>query len=233
MTSLSPELSPEIWNALLALDTPTVCNALEIVNPGRRARGFNIRPFVCVRPSLPPILGFARTVRIRAAHKPARRMDADGYYSYIAEGGPTPSIAIIQDVDDTPGYGAHWGEVNTNIHFGLGCLGVVTNGSVRDIPDSQAQFQMLAGMINPSHAFVNVVDWGGDVNVHGMEVSDSNLIHADMHGSVVVPVEDAEAIVDEAKKIIARERVVIEASQKPGFNMGKLREAWKGQTEIH
>mgnify|MGYP005664152851 FL=1 len=92
---------------------------------------------------------------------------------------------------------------------------------------------MLAGMINPSHAFVNVVDWGGDVNVHGMEVSDSNLIHADMHGSVVVPVEDAEAIVDEAKKIIARERVVIEASQKPGFNMGKLREAWKGQTEIH
>ena len=233
MTSLSPELSPEIWNALLALDTPTVCNALEIVNPGRRARGFNIRPFVCVRPSLPPILGFARTVRIRAAHKPARRMDADGYYSYIADGGPTPSIAIIQDVDDTPGYGAHWGEVNTNIHFGLGCLGVVTNGSVRDIPDSQEKFQMLAGMINPSHAFVNVVDWGGEVNVHGMEVSDSNLIHADMHGSVVVPVEDAEAIVDEAKKIIARERVVIEASQKPGFNMGKLREAWKGQTEIH
>ena len=233
MTSLSPELSPEIWNALLALDTPTVCNALEIVNPARRARGFNIRPFVCVRPSLPPILGFARTVRIRAAHKPVRRMDADGYYSYIAEGGPTPSIAIIQDVDDTPGYGAHWGEVNTNIHFGLGCLGVVTNGSVRDIPDSQEKFQMLAGMINPSHAFVNVVDWGGDVNVHGMEVSDSNLIHADMHGSVVVPVEDAEAIVDEAKKIIARERVVIEASQKPGFNMGKLREAWKGQTEIH
>ena len=233
MTSLSPELSPEIWNALLALDTPTVCNALEIVNPGRRARGFNIRPFVCVRPSLPPILGFARTVRIRAAHKPARRMDADGYYSYIAEGGPTPSIAIIQDVDDTPGYGAHWGEVNTNIHFGLGCLGVVTNGSVRDIPDSQAQFQMLAGMINPSHAFVNVVDWGSDVNVHGMEVSDSNLIHADMHGSVVVPVEDAEAIVDEAKKIMARERIVIEASQKPGFNMEKLREAWKGQSEIH
>ena len=233
MTSLSPELSPEIWNALLALDTPTVCNALEIVNPGRRARGFNIRPFVCVRPSLPPILGFARTVRIRAAHKPARRMDADGYYSYIAEGGPTPSIAIIQDVDDTPGYGAHWGEVNTNIHFGLGCLGVVTNGSVRDIPDSQEKFQMLAGMINPSHAFVNVVDWGGDVNVHGMEVSDSNLIHADMHGSVVFPVEDSEAIDEEAKMIIARERVVIEASQKPGFNMGKLREAWKGQTEIH
>jgi len=230
---LSPETSSEIWNALLALDTPTVCNALEVVNPGRRAWGFNIRPFVCVRPALSPMLGFARTVRIRAAHRPAKRMDADGYYQYIAEGGPMPSIAIVQDVDDTPGYGAYWGEVNTNIHFGLGCLGVVTNGSVRDIPDSQEKFQMLAGMINPSHAFVNVVDWGGDVNVHGMEVSHANLVHADMHGAVVVPEGDAEAIVEEAAKIMAREHIVIEASQKPGFNMEKLREAWKGQAEIH
>ena len=230
---LSPETSSEIWNALLALDTPTVCNALEVVNPGRRAWGFNIRPFVCVRPALSPMLGFARTVRIRAAHRPAKRMDADGYYQYIAEGGPMPSIAIVQDVDDTPGYGAYWGEVNTNIHFGLGCLGVVTNGSVRDIPDSQEKFQMLAGMINPSHAFVNVVDWGGDVNVHGMEVSHANLVHADMHGAVVVPAGDAEAIVEEAAKIMAREHIVIEASQKPGFNMEKLREAWKGQAEIH
>jgi len=71
------------------------------------------------------------------------------------------------------------------------------------------------------------------VNVHGMEVSDSNLVHADMHGAVVVPAEDAEAIVEEATKIMARERIVIEASQRPGFNMAKLREAWKGQTEIH
>ena len=51
------ELTAEIREGLLALDTPTVCNALEVVNPARRARGFNIRPFVCVRPTLPPMLG--------------------------------------------------------------------------------------------------------------------------------------------------------------------------------
>ena len=94
------ELTPKIRDALLALDTPTICNALETVNPERRARGFNIRPFVCARPSLSPILGYARTARIRAAHKPEERFDADAYYSYIAEGGPTPSIAIIEDIDE-------------------------------------------------------------------------------------------------------------------------------------
>jgi regulator of RNase E activity RraA len=227
------ELNEELRKGLLALDTPTVCNALEVVDPGRRARGFNVRPLVCIRPEMPPILGYARTVRIRAAHKPRTPMDRDGYYGYIAEGGPLPSIAVIEDIDDVPGYGAHWGEVNTNIHYGLGCLGVVTNGSVRDIPDSQENFQMLAGMVNPSHAWVNVVDWGLPVNVHGMEVADQDLVHADMHGAVVVPIESAAAIIEEATKITAREQIVIEASKQPGFNLEKLKAAFAGMAEIH
>ncbi len=227
------ELSKTIWDALQALDTPTVCNALEVVNPKRRAQGFNVRPFVCIRPELGTMLGYARTLRIRAAHRPSTSADGDAYYSYIAEGGPAPSITVVQDMDDTPGYGAFWGEVNTNIHYGLGSLGVITNGSVRDIPDSQPQFQMLAGMVNPSHAWVHMVDWGSPVTVQGMEVSHDDLVHADMHGAVVVPQEDAANIVEEAARIMAKERVVIEASQQPGFNMDKLREAWKGQTEIH
>lgn len=227
------ELTDELRDGLLALDTPTVCNALEVVDPERRARGFNIRPFVCIRPELGVMLGFARTVRIRAAHRPMQRFDADAYYSYIAEGGSTPSITVVEDMDDTPGYGAFWGEVNTNIHYGLGSLGLITNGSVRDIPDSQPNFQMLAGMVNPSHAYVHAVDWRGTVNVHGMEVSHGDLIHADQHGAVVVPLEHADAVIVEAEKIMARERIVIEASQQPGFNMDKLRRAWSGMAEIH
>ena len=118
------ELSEELGKALGELDTPTVCNALEAVDPSRRARGFNTRPLVCVHPELPPIVGFARTARIRAQHRPAKPQDSVGYYTYIAEGGPVPSIAVIQDLDDTPGYGALWGEVNTNVHYGLGCVGL-------------------------------------------------------------------------------------------------------------
>ena len=188
---------------LKVLDTPTVCNALEIVDPNRRTRGFNVRPFVCAHPELPSVVGYARTARIRATHKPMTPMDGDGYYTYIAEGGPLPSVVVIQDLDEIPGYGAFWGEVNTNVHYGLGCLGVVTNGCIRDIPDSQENFQMLAGMINPSHAWVHVVDWGTPVTIHGMEVEDGNLIHADMHGAVVIPSKSAKDVIEEAKKSAA------------------------------
>lgn len=227
------EVTDEMLEALARLDTPTVCNALEAVAPDRRARGFNIKPLVCAHPELAPRVGYARTARMRAAHKAAKPQDSDGYYSYIADGGPVPSIVVVEDMDENPGYGALWGEVNTNIHYGLGCQGVVTNGSIRDIPDSQPKFQMLAGMINPSHAWVHVVDWGVPVNVHGMEVAHGELVHLDMHGAVVVPAQHVEAVIAEAKKIIARERIVIDASQEPGFNMERLRAAWKGMAEIH
>jgi len=227
------EISDELAGALRALDTPTVCNALEVVNPGRRARGFNIKPLVCAHPELPSVVGFARTARIGAAHKPTTAQDSVGYYTYIAEGGPLPSIVVVQDLDENPGYGALWGEVNTNVHYGLGCLGVVTNGSIRDIPDSQEKFQMLAGMVNPSHAWVHVIDWGCPVNVHGMDVADQDLVHADLHGAVVIPLESAENVVTEAERIMTRERILITAAQQPGFNIKKMQEAWAGMAEIH
>lgn len=227
------EPTTEVLTRLGQLDTPTVCNALEVAAPERRTRGFNVKPLVCAHPELPPIVGFARTARIRAMHKPDRPPDNDGYYSYIAEGGPLPSVVVIQDLDEVPGYGAFWGEVNTNVHYGLGCIGLVTNGSIRDLPDSQEKFQMLAGMVNPSHAWVHVVDWEVPVNVHGMEVEHGALVHADRHGAVVVPVDKAEPVIEAATKIMARERILIEASQQPGFDMDKMREAWKGMSEIH
>ena len=54
------------------------------------------------------------------------------YLDYVAAA-PRPSVVVIQDKDEPAGYGAFWGEVQTNVHKALGCLGTVTNGSVRDI----------------------------------------------------------------------------------------------------
>ncbi len=231
------QLSAELIADLEQFDTPTVCNALEIVIPERRGYGYTTKPLVCTRPELKPMVGVARTARIRAAHpnvirgKEARAI-SDGYYAYVDEG-VKPSIMVIQDIDGDRGYGSHWGEVNSNIHAGFGCLGVITDGSVRDIPDIADGFQMLADRIGPSHAFVHVVDYGGPVTVAGMMVRDGDLIHADMHGAVVVPHEVADQVKAAAEQIARRERVIIEAAQQPGFNIDKLRAAQGSAAEIH
>jgi regulator of RNase E activity RraA len=224
--------------ALQAFDTPTICNALELVTPERRGFGYTTSPLVVAHPDLPPMVGYARTATIKAK-EPSPLSAVDGaqlrldYYKHM-EGGSEPGICVIEDIDDEPGYGAHWGEVQTNIHKGLGCLGVVTNGSVRDIPDSAPGFQMLAGEIGPSHAFVYVVDYGLEVTVAEMTVRPGDLIHADMHGAVVIPSDDVARKIPAAVELISRrEAVLIGAAQADGFNFDKLAEAIKGAGEIH
>ena len=183
------------------------------------------------------MIGYARTATIRAAHpsdlsgEEARAL-SDGYYEYI-DRGPKPSIAVIQDLDGSSGYGCLWGEVNSNIHKGLGCQGVITDGGVRDVPDIAPGFQMLAASVLPSHAFVHVVDYARPVDVAGMRVTDGDIIHADQHGAVVIPAEVIGQVQEAAQQLARREAVIISASQQPDFDIDKLRAAQGEAAEIH
>ncbi len=218
-------------------DTPTICNALELVAPERRALGFTIENLVCRAPEYPPMVGIARTAMIRAlapSTVPAPKAAAQriAYYEYVAQG-DLPTISVIQDLDPNPGMGAFWGEVNTAIHLGLGCLGVVTNGSIRDIDQCAPGFQMLAGKIGPSHAHVHVTDFGGTVNVVGMTVSDGDIVHADRHGAVVVPANVVAKIPAAVDLLVRREAVILACARASDFSIDKLRAALASAAEIH
>ncbi|MEI7805892.1 MAG: RraA family protein [Hyphomicrobiales bacterium] len=216
---------------LQSIDTPTVCNLLEMVAPERRGHGYTVRHLHCPFPDLPPMVGFAKTVTMRAQHKVPlgeagymnKRLD---YLDYVAAE-PRPSVVVIEDLDDIVGFGAFWGEVQSNVHKSLGCLGTVTNGSVRDIPMIPAGFQMLAGSIAPSHAYVHVVDFGIDVNIHGMAVKSGDLIHADRHGAVVVPPSSIDAMPAALEKLNAKEAQIINAA-KSGAGVEAIKAAIKG-----
>ncbi len=231
-------LADELIEALRALDTPTICNALEIVAPERRALGFTTEPLVCARPKLAPIVGLARTATIRA--KQPSELDGDalrdlrlGYYEHVAAG-PMPAITVIQDLDQpSAGYGAFWGEVNTAVHKGLGCIGCVTDGSIRDLDDLAPGFQLIAGRVGPSHAHVHVVEFGKQVNVAGMIVSAGDIVHADRHGAVVIPASIVAEVPAAAGLLQRREAVILEAARGDGFSIETLRRAWADSADIH
>ena len=218
-------LSKEQMDFLKSMDTPTVCNVIEMVAPERRGHGYTVKHLFCPFPDLPPIVGFARTVTAKAKDKVSagdymgKRMD---YLDYIASE-PRPTVAVIEDLDDEVGYGAFWGEVQSNIHKALGCLGVVTNGSIRDIPMIAPGFQMLAGSLSPSHAYTHVEDFGIPVTVHGMKVNSGDLIHADQHGVVTIPTDIAAKIPEAVARVEADERQIISVCQSKDFTADKLK----------
>ncbi len=216
--------------ALIALDTPTVCNAIELVVPERRAFGFTTRTLHCIRPALPPMVGYARTVTVRGfrpASEPAeaQRDRRFAYLDYVADA-PGPTISVVQDLDDgQTGFGAFWGEVNSNIHRALGCIGTVTNGSIRDLDVIAEGFQALAGVVAPSHGFIHVVDFASEVNVAGMIVKSGDLVHADRHGAVVIPHEAAREVPAAAALMARREAVMLDAAKKPGASVEEIKQA--------
>ena len=220
------------FDFLRSIDTPTVCNLIEIVSPERRGHGYTVRHLHCPFPDLPHMVAFAKTATIRA--KDPAKLAGEGYMQqrldyldYVA-GAPQPAVMVIQDIDDTPGYGAYWGEVQSNVHKAFGCIGVITNGSIRDIPMIAPGFQMLAGSFSPSHAYVRLVDFGTDVNIHGMLVRSGDLIHADRHGAVTVPVEKIADMIAANDGLSAREARIINAARAPGASVESIKAALKG-----
>jgi regulator of RNase E activity RraA len=214
-------------------DVPTICNALELVMPERRALGFTVEPMVAVDASLPPMVGLARTGTIRAKEPPrgpvANRLD---WYDYVADA-DLPTIVVLQDIDDRPGYGAFWGEVQSTVHKALGARGCVTNGSFRDLTQWAKDFQMIGGRVGPSHAHVHLVDFAKPVNVFGMQVAHDEVVHADYHGAVVIPADAVKKLPAAIDVVARREKVILDICKSPDFSPAKLRDAIRRAGEIH
>jgi len=219
--------------ALRQWDTPTICNGLEIVVPERRAVGFTVEQMVAADRRLKPMVGVARVGTIRAKEAPsgpaASRLD---WYDYVADA-EFPTVVVLQDVDDRPGYGAWWGEVHSTVHKALGALGCVTNGSFRDCDMLAPEFQIIGGRIGPSHAHVHMVDFGKPVNIFGMNVAHGDVVHADFHGAVVIPADAVRKLPDAIALVGRREKVILDVCASPDFSPAKLRAAVQKSGEIH
>ena len=222
-------MDTELFDLLRKVDTPTVCNAIEVA---QGKRGFNAFTRGTMLASDPKgvMVGYAVTAQIAAiapstedaATIRARRMD---YYKAMAEG-PKPSVAVVEDLDYPNCIGAYWGEVNTTIHKGFGMAGALTNGVMRDLGDMAPDFPVVAGSIGPSHGFVHVRSVNQPVSIFGMDVRAKDLIHADRHGAVVIPPEVLGHLHAAILKMQETERLVLDPARGEGFDFATFESAW-------
>ncbi|MEY1554786.1 RraA family protein [Yoonia sp. R2331] len=222
-------MNDALLTLLKSVDTPTVCNAIEVA---QGKRGFNAftRGTVLISEPEGVIVGYASTAKIAAVAPPSeapevirtRRM---AYYKQMAEA-PQPSICVIEDEDGENAIGAFWGEVNTTIHKGFGMSGTLTNGVMRDLGDMAPDFPVIAGSVGPSHGFVHVTELNGPVTVFGMTVTPGDLIHADRHGAVVIPPEVVDDLAGAIRKMQDTEHLVLGPAREDGFDFAAFEVAW-------
>jgi len=223
-------LSPERLAELRRYTTPTVANAIETFELRPRTAGFMSSQIRCLFPDLGAMVGYAYTATCRASTAPPETATALRLASWRAlEAVPAPRVMVIQDLDDPAGVGAYWGDVQSNIHRALGCVGAVTNGSVRDLDEVHALgFHFFAGSVSVSHAYVHLVEIGNPVVVGGLTVRPGDLLHGDQHGVIAVPLEAAGRIAEGVEKVDRVERQVISYCQSPGFSRQGLEDLYRG-----
>jgi regulator of RNase E activity RraA len=215
---------------LRSVDTPTVCNAIEVAQGKRGFDGFTRGTMLCSDPDGGAIVGYAVTAKIAAVAPPteapdvisARRM---AYYKAMSDG-PKPSVAVVEDIDYPHAIGAYWGEVNTTIHKGFGMSGALTNGVMRDLGDMAEGFPVVAGSIGPSHGFVHVKEIGTPVTIFDMTVRQGDLIHADRHGAVVIPPDVLGNLAAAIQKMQETESLVLAPARQLGFDFAAFERAW-------
>ncbi|MDA5095495.1 RraA family protein [Aliiroseovarius sp. KMU-50] len=223
-------MNPSLLDLLKKVDTPTVCNAIEVAQGKRGFNDFTRGTMLCSNPEGGAMVGYARTAKIAAVNPPeeppevikARRMD---YYRHMSEG-PRPAVTVVEDVDYPNCIGAYWGEINTSVHKGFSISGALTNGVMRDLGDLPDNFPVVAGSIGPSHGFVHVKEIGTSVEIFGLTVKDGDLVHADRHGALVIPPEVVPALEEAIIKLLDTEKLVLDPAREDGFDFEAFEKAW-------
>jgi len=195
--SYSDLLELQRWN------TPTIYNGWEqITRHKANYDGFNLEPVTDFMPGMGPMAGYAITVVIQPGNEKHPEENPDGwaqYREYVAEV-PGPKIVVVQDLDKPNLYGSFWGEVNSNIHKALGCIGTITDGGIRDVDEMVGVgFKALARNLCVGHAFSFPVRWNCEVEVFGRKVLPGQLIHADKHGFLAIPDEDQDKLLEASR----------------------------------
>lgn len=191
------------WN------TPTIYNGWEQITRHNAARdAFNLEPTRDYMPHMGPMAGYAVTVVCEPGNPrhPKKSPAAWSQYRRYLASVPGPKIVVVQDLDKPELYGSFWGEVTSNFHRALGCVGTIVDGAIRDTDEMNAAgFKALARGTCVGHAHSCPVRWNCPVEVFGRKIKPGQLIHADKHGFLAVPPGEEAGLLEAAKFMDANE----------------------------
>ena len=200
-------LTPEQFEALRAIDTPTVCNAIERFNVRGRVEGFMGMDIRSLTPEFGTMLGYAVTVTVDST-TPDVPAPAGSWRAWMEamDASPKPVVLVFHDVGPQRHKSAHIGEVMGTIATRLGAIGIVCDGGIRDILElKRLNFHCFAPGLVPAHGNPRLIEVNVPVEIDGVRVEPGDLLHGDANGVTTVPLAIADRIEEAAERVRAVE----------------------------
>jgi regulator of RNase E activity RraA len=217
-------LPPEVIEDLKAIDTPTICNAIEQFDVRGRIEGFFGLDIRCLLPELGSMVGYAITLTVDSTTPGIPRND-EVWHAWLKamEESPKPSVLVMKDIGPQPRKSAHIGEVMGTIATRLGVVGIVTDGGIRDILElKDLGFHCFASGLVPSHGNPRLVEVNVVVQIDGVRVRPGDLLHGDANGVTIVPRSIAAQVAGAAERVRTREAEVLAYVKGPDFTVEGL-----------
>ena len=214
-------LSSEQLAALRALDTPTVCNAIEKFKVRGRVEGFFGMDVGCLSPQLGVMLGYAVTLKVDSTTPDAQQDDRvwRAWMQAMANS-PQPVVVVMQDVGPQPRKSAHYGEVMGTLSRRLGTVGVVTNGGLRDIDEvRRLGLHYFGPGLVPSHGQPRLLEANVPVVIDGVAIQPGDLLHGDVNGLTLVPLAIAGQVAEAAAEVRESEAELMAYINGPDFSV--------------
>ena len=207
--------------ALKAIDTPTICNAIERFKVRNDVTGFTGMDIHCLYPQFGVTTGYALTVTVDSTTPDVKR-DNGVWMDWVRAmaAAPKPIFLVFQDVGLNPEKSAHMGEMMASLAKRLGAVGLLTDGGVRDILEvERLGFQYFAAGVVASHGNPRLLQVNVPVTIDGLQIEPGDLLHGDLNGVVKIPAEIAAQTAEIALKIRQEESEMLAFINGPDFSV--------------
>ena len=220
------EVTAEQIKLIEGMQTCAVSNAIEGLNVRSRTEGFMTPDIKSMFPGMGAMAGYAVTAVIKASTPPSDNMNFSRV-SWVDEilKIPAPRVIVMKDLDHPNVIGSFWGEVQSAIHTALDCVGVVTDGGVRDLDEMQEYgFNAFATTQLVSRANVHLVEANIPINIGRVTVCPGDVLLGDKHGVISIPREVVEDLPAAIAKVEAGEKEIIDVCKSNDFSPERLKD---------
>lgn len=218
-------MSQEFLEYLKGVDTPTLCNAIELLGVRKHHEGFTPLSIRCLFPQFGRMIGYAVTAQVESVTEMEPRDNSlfVDLYSLLAQG-PKPGVIVLQEIGGHGDYAAHAGEVMCTIFQRLGAIGLVSDCGVRDIPEVRnLGFHYFARGTVASHANYRIARVGVPVQIGGLVIRTGDMLHGDENGLALVPADKRDQIPAMVDQIRTREGALLDYVRSDEFTLEGLR----------
>lgn len=197
----------QFYRQLTEFDAALIANTLGYIDPTPPEQIYLGGSIQCQTPGFGPMVGTAVTCEIDSS-SPGGTPDVELFYEQLEQirGMAEPAVWVVKAVGSRPDHECILGDGMAKNLFSVGCIGVVTDGGLRDLPGfATVPFQAFARGTVIHHTALRVRSINQPVEVAGVTLRTGDVIHGSSEGVIRIPRGSLELLPERAAKMRAFE----------------------------